>query len=104
MVHRKVGFPENRAWKGLPDQPDFRLFFSSDLAMANELCLTNDAKPSEFKFFTWTTVWRPGALDLEYKQRMWLTLEAPVQTIFDDDLASVPLWRRLVGSLPAGRL
>ena len=43
MVHRKVGFPENRAWKGVPvpgNTNEFKLFFSPNLAMANELCLT----------------------------------------------------------------
>lgn len=64
MVHRKSGFPENRVWKGVPDKPDFKLFFSPDLAMANELCLTGDARPGEFKFFTWTTVWSPKALEV----------------------------------------
>jgi hypothetical protein len=49
MVHRIAGFPANRPWKGLPDNPDFKLFYSPDIAMANELCLTDDARPSDFK-------------------------------------------------------
>lgn len=104
MVHRRGGFPENRVWKGLPDNNDFKLFFSPDTAMANELCLTNDAHPNEFKFFCWTTVWVPGALELEYKKRMWLTLDAPIDVFFDDDLSATPLWHRLVRSLPEGRI
>ena len=43
MVHKKIGFPENRAWKGVPvpgNTNDFKLFYSPNLAMANELCLT----------------------------------------------------------------
>eukprot|EP01038_Epipyxis_sp_PR26KG_P016701 gene16701-22844_t len=49
MIHTKTGFPENRAFKGLPGKKDeFKLYFSPDLAMANELCMTNDAKPSDF--------------------------------------------------------
>lgn len=49
MLHRKAGFPKNRAWKTLPAKNDFRLFFSPDIAMANELCMTNDAKAEDFK-------------------------------------------------------
>ena len=49
MVHKKAGFPENRPWKGIPGNSDFRFFFSPDVAMANELCLTGDASPLEFK-------------------------------------------------------
>ncbi len=49
MVHRIAGFPENRPWKGLSDSREFKLFFSPDIGMANELCMTNDAKPSDFK-------------------------------------------------------
>ena len=43
MVHNKIGCPENRAWKGVPvpgNTNEFKLFFSPNLAMANELCLT----------------------------------------------------------------
>lgn len=40
----------HRAWRGVPGNSDFRLFFSPDLAMANELCSTNDAEPNEFKW------------------------------------------------------
>lgn len=39
----------SRAWKGVPGKPDFRLFFSPDVAMANELCSTGDADPRDFK-------------------------------------------------------
>ena len=104
MVHRKSGFPENRIWKGLPEDDEFKLYFSPDIAMANELCDTNDAKPNEFKFFTWTTVWLPKQLELEYSKRLWLTVQAPVDVIFDEDISSVPLWTRIVSSLPPGRI
>jgi hypothetical protein len=49
MIHNKVGFPENRAFKTIPKNTEYRFFFSPEIAMANELCLTNDAKPNEFK-------------------------------------------------------
>jgi hypothetical protein len=49
MVHRIAGFPENRAWKGLPGSREFKLYFSPDVGMANELCLTNHAQPQDFK-------------------------------------------------------
>ena len=106
MIHSKAGFPENRPFRGLPgDASSFRLFFSPDVAMANELCSTKDAQPGEFKFFQWSTVWLPKQLDIEYERKTWLTVKAPMQVIFDDDDAnSRPLWRRLVASLPAGRL
>lgn len=106
MLHKRQGFPDNRALKVLPDDDDaqFRLYFSPDIAMANELCMTKDADATDFKFFQWATVWLPKQIDLEYEQKCWLTLKAPVSAIFDDDIPSQPLWRRLVGSLPAGLL
>ena len=123
MLHAKAGFPENRPFKGLPPPPSsssssspaaaaaaepapFRLFFSPDVAMANELCLTNDAQPRDFKFFQWATVWLPKQLDLEYGKKLWLTVRAPLEVIFDDDdnAVAAPLWRRLVQSLPPERL
>ena len=106
MLHRRQGFPDNRALKVLPDEEDaqFKLYFSPDIAMANELCMTKDAEARDFKFFQWATVWLPKQIDLEYEQKCWLTLKAPVSAIFDDDTPSHPLWRRLVGSLPVGLL
>lgn len=105
MLHSKAGFPDNRPFKGLPGDPkSFRLFFSPDVAMANELCMTKDAQTSDFKFFQWSTIWLPKQLDIEYEQKVWLTLQAPMQAIFDDDWPSKPLWRRLVSSLPPARL
>ena len=103
-MHRKSGFPENRKWKGVPGDKEFKLFFSPDIAMANELCMTNDAKATEFKFFQWATIWSPNQLELEYKSKLWLTVQAPVGVIFDDDDMRCPLWRRIVNSFPADRL
>lgn len=104
MVHSKVGFPENRPYKSIPGKTAFRFFFSPDLAMANELCLTNDAKPNDFKFFQWGTVWSPRSLEQQYQQKMWITVTGPPSIFFDDDLPEVPVWRRVVGSLPPTRL
>jgi hypothetical protein len=56
MVHRKQGFPDNRVWAGVPDKPEFKFFFSPDLAMANELCLTNDARYVKHILFSLPTV------------------------------------------------
>lgn len=101
MIHQKVGFPENRAWKGLAHNEDFRIFFSPDVAMANELCSTNDATPSDFKFFQWATVWKPRQLELEWERKLWLSVQGPVDILFDDCCpAEFPLWRRIVASLP----
>lgn len=67
MLHKRGGFPENRyqnisniyvgfklcdnrAFKVLPSHPNFKIYFSPDVAMANELVLTNDAKVNEFKY------------------------------------------------------
>lgn len=54
MIHRFAGFPENRAFKTLSksvtakdavfDNNAFHIFYSPAAAMANELCLTGDAK------------------------------------------------------------
>ena len=103
MVHQKVGFPENRKWKGSPEDPEFRLFFSPEHAMVNELNLTGDAKVTDFKFFQWTTVWSPKQLELEYSQKLWLTVKAPVSLLFEDESVSNPLWQRIVSSLPPDR-
>ena len=45
-----------------------------------------------------------GRTQLEYMRRMWLTVQAPVDVLFCDDLGATPLWRRLVSSLPDGRI
>lgn len=105
MVHQKVGFPENRAWKqavgpGGTKMPP--LFFSPDIAMANELCLTDDAKPEDFKFFQWGTIWQPGQLTLEHERQLWVTLDAPLDALFLDNASFNPMWRRMVLSLPDG--
>ena len=105
MIHQKTGFPENRKWKGIPGDNEFKLFFSPDIAMANELCMTDDANVEDFKFFQWATVWSPKQLELEYKKRFWLTIQAPVSLIFEDSEAmNVPMWRRIVASFPQERL
>lgn len=105
MVHRKVGFSDNRAFKTIPGRTDFRFFFSPNLAMANELCLTKDASMKEFKFFQWATVWTPRQLEFEYDQKLWVTIAGPVNIFTDDDLGpQCPLWSRVVASLPAGRI
>jgi putative AlgH/UPF0301 family transcriptional regulator len=72
--------------------------------MCNEMCLTRDSKPTEFKFFQWSTIWLPKQLDLEYRQKLWLTIEAPVSLLFEDDSAACPLWRRIMASLPEDRI
>lgn len=79
MIHRKAGFPENRIWKGLPGNTEFRLFFSPDVAMANELCSTKDALPNDFKFFQWASIWQPRQLELEYDKKLWITINGPVE-------------------------
>ena len=99
MIHKKTGFPENRKWKSLPGDSELKLFFSPDIAMANELCLTNDAQPSEFKFFQWATVWSPNQLEAEYKSKMWVTIFSTSQLLFDDDRPDLPVWSRVVSSL-----
>ena len=104
MMHKKAGFPENRKWKSLPGDNDFKIFFSPEIAMANELCLTNDAQPNDFKFFQWATVWAPNQLEVEYKNKMWITVSATSALLFDDDRKDLPVWRRVVASLPKERL
>eukprot|EP01041_Mallomonas_annulata_P003136 gene3136-6172_t len=104
MVHGKVGFPDNRAFKSVPGNPSYRLFFSPDIAMANELCLTKDAKTNDFKFFQWGTIWPPRLLEQEYQQKLWITFTGPVEILFGDEVLSAPLWRRVVASLPPNRL
>ena len=102
MLHRKGGFPENRALRVLPgpENIEYKLYFSPDIAMANELCMTKDATPEEFKFFEWASVWSPKQLEQEYDKKMWLTIKAPSDVIFDDNQAPFPLWSRIVASLP----
>lgn len=111
MLHKKIGFPENRTFKTIPTDSneqqnnDFRLFFSPDIAMANELCSTNDAKPNDFKFFTWSTVWSPKQLDLEYSKKLWITIQGPCQLIFDDaPTVGFSLYHRILCSIPASRI
>lgn len=106
MLHRKGGFPENRALRVLPgpENIEYKLYFSPDIAMANELCMTKDATPEEFKFFEWASIWSPKQLEQEYDKKLWLTIKAPSDVIFDDNNAPFPLWSRMVASLPDGLL
>lgn len=112
MLHKKIGFPENRTFKTIPNDSndqqnnDFRLFFSPDIAMANELCSTNDARPNEFKFFTWSTVWSPKQLELEYSKKLWITIQGPCQLLFDDvpSAAGMSLYHRILCSIPESRI
>jgi hypothetical protein len=50
-------------------------------------------------------VWLPNQLQIEYDQKLWLSVTAPVTAIFDDKNNDVfPLWGRLVASFPPDRL
>eukprot|EP01036_Dinobryon_divergens_P023825 gene23825-32212_t len=104
MLHRKTGFPENRQFRSPPGEPNKKLFFSPDVAMANELCLTGDAQPSDFKFLQWATVWLPKQLQIEYEEKVWVTLTGPLDAIFQDNQLSKPIWKRMVLSLPEDRV
>ena len=44
-------------------------------------------------------------MQLEYDQKLWLSVTAPVTAIFDDNDNDVyPLWSRIVSSFPRDRL
>ena len=102
MLHRRQGFPDNRALRFLPQEFQHRLFFSPDVAMANELVSTGDAAVREFRFFQWATIWRPNQLTYEWDQGIWHHLEAPADVLFEDTPSSYePLWRRLLGLIPS---
>ena len=50
-------------------------------------------------------VWLPNQLQIEYDQKLWLSVTAPVTAIFDDKNNDIyPLWGRLVASFPPDRL
>ena len=50
-------------------------------------------------------IWLPNQLQLEYDQKLWLSVTAPVTVIFDDiDNEIYPLWSRVVSSFPEDRL
>ena len=50
-------------------------------------------------------MWLPNQLPLEYDQKLWLSVTAPVSLLFDDkDNDVYPLWGRVVSSFPADRL
>ena len=50
-------------------------------------------------------VWLPNQLQLEYDQKLWLSVTAPVTAFFDDkDNEVFPLWSRIVSSFPSDRL
>lgn len=66
-----------------------------------------------FRFFQWSTVWSPSQLDFEYGNKMWLTIQGPVDILFDQDAdadadaqgkGTPSLWEKIVVSLPANRL
>eukprot|EP01032_Pedospumella_encystans_P015889 gene15889-18150_t len=100
MLHRKAGFPDNRPWKTMPGKPDFKLFYSPDVAMANELCSTNNAFPSEFRFFRWSCVWSPGQLEEEHRKGLWTTFNGPIEMVFPEDEGSQhALFQRMITSI-----
>lgn len=50
-------------------------------------------------------MWLPNQLPLEYDQKLWLSVTAPVSLLFDDkDNDVYPLWGRVVSSFPTDRL
>lgn len=112
MLHRRKDFPENRAFKKLPksecakypalENDAFDVFYSPSAAFANELCRTGDASASEFKFFAWSTIWKPGQLESEVKDRRWIVINGPIDILFHHDRngTSPPLYRRILASLP----
>ena len=103
MLHSKMGFPDNRSLKSIPGSP--KLFFSPNVAMANELVSTKDAKMNDFKFFQWATVILPNQLQIEYASKLWLCVKAPTDLLFSDDRPErCPLWTRIIASLPSDRL
>jgi hypothetical protein len=63
----------SRPFRGVPGKPDFKLFFSPDVAMANELCSSKDALPSEFKYVTVVSLLSPSMLHTRASQVAWLT-------------------------------
>ena len=65
MLHRRHGFPENRALKVLPGEESEFGCIQPRRGHGQWLCSTGDAEPGEFKFFQWSTVWLPKQLDLE---------------------------------------
>jgi hypothetical protein len=69
------------------------------MGYANEICMTGDANPKQFKsvsqlrftfkselqfefimirFFQWSTIWQPEQLNQEYDEKLWLTIQAPL--------------------------
>lgn len=112
MLHRRKEFPENRAFKKLPtsqviNYPAFKddafsIFYSPAVAYANELCMSGDAKPEEFKFFSWSTIWGLDQLENEVKERKWIVVEGPPDILFAQDPKGEepPLYRRILCSLP----
>lgn len=92
--------PSLRTWQVPSDREDMELFFSDDLAMANEFCSTGDAQPKDFKFFHWSTTWPPEQLANELEQGMWMLVSAPAEVIFADGaVPGAPLWSRIISSL-----
>lgn len=79
MLHRKAGFPENRPFKVLPGKQEFQLYFSPNVAMANELISTKDAVVQDFKFFEWATNWLPGQVESEYANFAWVAVSGPIE-------------------------
>ena len=105
MLHTKVGFPDNRPFKILPGKKHYQVFFSPNIAMANELISTGDASPADFRFFEWATNWLPHQMELEYKNRAWVAVDAPLEVLFpknskkeEGEEESVPLWVKLLSS------
>ncbi len=45
--------------------------------MANEYCLTNDAKPDDFRFFRYQTIWTKEQYQREQHTNMWFHVEGP---------------------------
>jgi putative AlgH/UPF0301 family transcriptional regulator len=112
MLHRRKDFPENRAFKKLPktevakspafDNDAFAIFYSPAVAYANELCMSGDAQPEEFKFFAWSTIWRPQQLENEVRDKKWIVVEGPADILFaqDPNGDEPPLYQRVLWSLP----
>jgi putative AlgH/UPF0301 family transcriptional regulator len=49
--------------------------------MANELCLTDDAMHSDFKFFNWACIWPDEKLQKEINDDFWLVIDGPPEVM-----------------------
>lgn len=70
------------------------VYWGGDINMVNDLLISGEAEPGDFKFFIGYSGWSPGQVDEELGTKAWWITHAEEEIVFDPDLEN--MWSRVV--------